>query len=237
MTTTPKNGVGRICAPPLLLAVLALAAFYLPGASAAMQFEPGRWWNVLFCHFAHWTADHLLWDVLAFAALGMFCCRFSAGRFWLAIGLSALAVPFAVVLLQPEITSYRGLSGIDSALFGLVLCEVVRSARRRRDHFLLVAACFAGTAFAGKVLFEFTTGGAVFANSDPGAFVNLPLAHLVGFACGVLAGTAGALGAALCRRHGALALPRAEKIGRSMCPVPSPDGFALGRDSELGGNR
>ena len=180
-------GVGRLCAPPLILAGLALSLFLIPGAGAALQYEPGRWWGVFTGHLTHWNGSHLLWDLVAFVALGISCCRFSLHRFWEALLTSAVAIPLAVILWQPGLTSYRGLSGIDSALFGLALVEFGKFAHREGRRGLSLLAGIAGIGFVLKLAFEFSSGRAIFVSSGEIEFVNVPLAHLVGFGCGVLA--------------------------------------------------
>jgi rhomboid family GlyGly-CTERM serine protease len=181
-----NNGVGRICVPPLMLAALALVLHLIPGAGAALQYEPGRWWGVFTGHFTHWNGSHLLWDAVAFVTLGIFCCRFSRRRFWCTLLASAIAIPVAIILWLPEMTSYRGLSGIDSALFGLALVEFAKLAQREGRRGLLLLAGLVGGGFALKVVFEFVSGGAFFVSAGEIEFVNVPLAHLVGFGCGVM---------------------------------------------------
>jgi len=177
---------GQICVPPLLLAALAGAIFLVPGAGVALQFEPGRIASALTGHFTHWNRSHLLWDSVALGALGMLCCYFSPARFWITVGTSAIAIPIAVATCQPELSSYRGLSGIDSALLGLALIEFARRAIQRGKRGQLILSCALAIGFGLKSVVEFLSGSALFVSTEGADFVNVPLAHLVGFACGVL---------------------------------------------------
>lgn len=182
-----ETGAGHLCVPPLLLAALAVAIAAVPGAGAALQFEPGRMLTALTGHLTHWNHSHLLWDTLALGALGILCCYFSPSRFWIAVVTSAIAIPIAIVICQPELSSYRGLSGIDSALLGLALVEFARHARRRRKPILLLVTYTTGICFGLKLLFEYLSGNALFVSAGEADFVNVPLAHLIGFGCGAVA--------------------------------------------------
>ena len=95
----------------------------------------------------------------------------------------AMKIPVAVFLWAPEVIVYRGLSGIDSALFTLALVGLLREAwvDRSRGHVLLLAAV--GLGFLLKVALEIATGTAVFADST--AFHPVPLAHMVGACTGL----------------------------------------------------
>ena len=186
MNETGKPGAGQIVVPPLLLAALAGAIFLVPGAGAALPFESGRIASALSGHFTHWNLSHLVWDSIALGALGMLCCYFSPPRFWLTVLTSAIVIPIAVATWHPELSSYRGLSGIDSALLGLGLIELARHAiaHGKRGQLILSGAIAIG--FGLKSIFESFSGAALFVSSEGADFVNVPLAHLVGFACGVL---------------------------------------------------
>ena len=169
-----------------MLAALALALHVIPGAAPALQYEAGRWWGVFTGHLTHWNSSHLLWDAVAFVALGILCCRFSRRRFWFTLLVSAIAISVAIRLWRPELASYRGLSGMDSALFGLALVEFAKLARREGRRGLLLLTGLAGGGFALKVAYEFASGAALFVSTAEVEFVNVPLAHLVGFVCGVM---------------------------------------------------
>jgi membrane associated rhomboid family serine protease len=153
-----ETGAGHPCVPPLLLAALAIAVAAVPGAATTLQFEPGQALTALTGHLAHWNLSHLLWDTIALCALGALCCHFSRSRFWIAMATSAIAIPISIVIWLPELTSYRGLSGIDSALLGLALVEFGRHARRRRKPALLLMTGATGICFCLKLLFEFLSG-------------------------------------------------------------------------------
>jgi rhomboid family GlyGly-CTERM serine protease len=160
------------------LALLTLAAALIPGSSLELR-RGGAVWRMATCHFTHFTYEQLAWDALVFAVLGIACARRSRGAFQATLLASIIVVPIAVLVFASDVTTYRGLSGIDSALFALLLTMEWRRSR-------LVALCAVG--FAMKLIFEMTAGATVFVSS--GAFVPVPAAHLAGAAVGLAAGMA-----------------------------------------------
>jgi len=146
----------------------------------------GQWWRVFTCHFVHWSADHALWDFTAFVILLAMCLGRDVRRTILTIALSSLAIPVALLALLPSMQTYRGLSGIDSALFGLAWMLILRRLNHGR-----IGMWMLGAAFLAKLIFETITGSSIFVDSAAAQFVPVPLAHLVGFAIGLFCGIAG----------------------------------------------
>ncbi|HXA16857.1 MAG TPA: rhombosortase [Thermoanaerobaculia bacterium] len=159
------------------LTLLTLAAALIPGSSLELR-RGGAAWRIATCHFTHFTYEQLAWDALVFVVLGIACARRSRGAFQATLLASIIVVPIAVLALAPDVTTYRGLSGIDSALFALLLTMEWQRSR-------LVALCAAG-GFAMKLIFEMTSGATVFVSG--GAFVPVPAAHLSGAAVGLAVG-------------------------------------------------
>jgi rhomboid family GlyGly-CTERM serine protease len=187
-----SRAAGRRGAPPRLAgaAAPALLLGFAPRAAGWLAYErtaiaAGELWRGVTCHWTHWSLDHLAWDLAAFCALVLIGWRASAKRLLLALALSAGLIPLAVWALLPAMNAYRGLSGIDSALFALVAATVLKEeiAAGRRGMPIAIALVVAG--FAGKIGFEMVTGTALFADSS--GFVPVPLAHAVGGVCGWIA--------------------------------------------------
>jgi rhomboid family GlyGly-CTERM serine protease len=155
------------------LTLLAIAAALLPGSWLELQ-RGGAMWRIATCHFTHFTYEQLAWDALVFLLLGIICARANRGAFRATLLASVVIVPIAVLAFS-DVTTYRGLSGIDSALFGLLL---VTESRRSR----IVALC--GVAFAAKMIFELKTGATLFVHSD--AFTAVPVAHIAGALVGAI---------------------------------------------------
>ena len=175
------------------LASIALALAAVPGAARLWQYHrevilSGQWWRMLSGHFTHWNADHALWDLVMFAALGIACERISPRRFIVLVVGSALAISGALVWLMPALQEYRGLSGIDSGLFVYLVAVLLRTAWPGRDGPRLAVGIVLLTAFTGKIGYEMATGTTLFVDSSGAGFVPLPLVHAIGGICGALVG-------------------------------------------------
>ncbi len=170
-----------------LLTLPALVALVSPAVATAFELDrarlaSGEFWRVVTCHWTHWSLDHAAWDLLAFVAaltIGWTQCR---GRVLVTLSTAALAIPAALWWLQPEMTHYRGLSGLDSALFALVGIVLLRREASGGSRTLAAGIAVALAAFVAKIAFELASGGAVFV--DATGFVPVPLAHIVGGAVG-----------------------------------------------------
>ena len=93
----------------------------------------GEWWRLLSGHLTHFSTDHLLWCVLAFFGLGVAAERFGRTRTLACIYASAIAISIATLYALPDLSAYRGLSGITSALFGLLAVTIGRDAFQHPD--------------------------------------------------------------------------------------------------------
>lgn len=187
-------GVALLLAlPALLLAAPGLARLFQLNRAAVLG---GEAWRLVTCHWTHWTPGHLAWDLAAFVLLAGACELHPAcgrRRLLAAVGLAALAIPAVFWIALPEMDRYRGLSGIDSALFVLLAVTLLRhelAAGNRRTAGLGAAAL---AALAAKIVFETATGAALFV-APQGEFVPVPLAHLIGgLAGGMVGGWGGGL--------------------------------------------
>jgi rhomboid family GlyGly-CTERM serine protease len=180
--------------------------FVCPGASGALEFDRdavsgGEVWRLATCHWPHWSTDLLAYSDGAYALLLM-ACWLEAPRRAGACGVaSTVSVGLAVWLLTP-LRTYRGLSGIDSALFVMLGVALFRDGVVGRRWVAGLVVCF-----ALKLAFEFGTGRAVFVAVD--GMVPVPVAHLVGAATGaVVAGWPGRSGSSRVASGGPL-------VGRS----------------------
>jgi hypothetical protein len=113
--------------------------------------------------------------------LGIFCERASRRRSVLAIALASVAIPIAIWFWQPQFHTYRGLSGLDSALFGVFATSLIRHPAKV-SRFVGVVALIG---FGAKCGVEVATDATVFASGI--GYAPVPLAHLVGLISGVAA--------------------------------------------------
>ena len=174
----------------LLLSAPAVIFAVAPPVAAWLEYDrqalvTGEPWRAITCHWTHWSLDHLAWDLAAFVVMVALAWRASPRRTLATLAAAAALIPLAVWFVLPGMTHYRGLSGLDSALFMLIAVRLVREelAAGRRGLAAAVALVVAG--FLGKIGFELATGATLFADSS--SFVPVPLAHVVGGLCGALA--------------------------------------------------
>lgn len=172
----------------LVLCTVAVGLYIWPAAAEIFQFDrdavaAGQYYRGITGHATHWSLDHLVWDVLAFAALGSVCEMMSRKKFFLCLLLAALLIPLGVWFWLPQMNFYRGLSGLDSALFALLAMEIGRRDLRERNWFRVGAIAALAAAFTGKLAVEFFGGDALFVQNMEGA-VPVPLAHLIGATVG-----------------------------------------------------
>ena len=177
---------------PMLLTALAVALWFNPGVTSRLQYDrsvlaTGEWWRMLTCHWTHFSADQLAWDAGVFALLATICqCR-SPTRFLVCLILSAAAVSSAVWLFLLNLQRYRGLSGIDSALFTMLAVDLLRhhlGPEGRREIAQGIGIVLA--MFIGKIAVEFIWETTVFVDSRTAGMVPVPLAHGVGAIVGLV---------------------------------------------------
>lgn len=187
------------------LSTLALLLFLSPNVSSWLSLdraavESGQLWRLLTGHWVHWSAEHLGWSLLVFFAVGAFWEKTGWEKTGRRYGLlictvgSALLISLAVWFLQPELESYRGLSGIDCALVTGAACDALGRAWRQGQRALTGALLLTLMGYTLKVGYEMATGGTVFVgntvfvDTESASFAAVPLAHLVGGGFGCLVG-------------------------------------------------
>jgi hypothetical protein len=185
--------------PPLagiLLALgIALAAPAIQscaGLPDVLQWQRGAapGFSSLTGHLTHWSWNHLRWDLGAFAILSWLSLRLTPLRYAPCLLAAAVLIPLEVRLFQAALDCYRGLSGLDCALFGLVIAALWHQPSGGRGwsaaHGL---ALLGGCIFLAKTGFELVTGGTLFVEAGAAAgFVPVVSAHLTGFLCGLATG-------------------------------------------------
>ena len=155
---------------------------------SALQFDrqavaAGQLWRLLTCHLVHCGWSHLLADMFGFATLWWLACRRPRPVPWLALA-SAVLIGLSLCLLAPDIQIYRGMSGVNFALFGYLLVI-----RLRTDSRLLrwVSLICLGLLIV-EVVHELITGRAMTANSLPEGVIVVGVVHAVGLALGIVFG-------------------------------------------------
>jgi rhomboid family GlyGly-CTERM serine protease len=174
---------------PFFTALIALAAMIASNAPLYLQFDRQQqleFWRLITSHLTHWSSEHLAWDLLVFIAIGAVCETRNRKLTLVTIAISSLAISGAVALGMPKLHYYRGLSGVDSALFALWSGWVFRESSDPGSRYLRATVLTFALLFLVKIAVELTTGAAIFVNSSASGFVPTPLAHLAGAVVGLV---------------------------------------------------
>lgn len=178
---------------PILTSIFALTAcliFLSSHVTELLQFDrtsikTGELWRLATGHFTHWNTEHLVWDVIPFVGLGAVCEKFNRKGFAATLFAACLLISYAVWAFLPEMTTYRGISGIDSALFLYAATWIFIENIRIRQWKSVTIATLASIAFISKITYETITKSTVFVQSTQ-LFSPVPIAHLIGGITGVL---------------------------------------------------
>jgi rhomboid family GlyGly-CTERM serine protease len=197
----------------MALTIFCLAAFanqplgdWLAYDRTAIQ--TGELWRLLTGHLTHYSADHFLWDVMMFAVLGVMIERRHRGGFVVSVLASATAISAVLWFGHPEVTAYRGLSGIDSALFTHAAIHVYAEGGRLRRPFVQFVSAGLLVGFIAKIFFEITSGHTLFVDSTD--FVSLAAVHAIGGLVGIIPAIAARGSASAALSH---AIPQGGSLG------------------------
>jgi rhomboid family GlyGly-CTERM serine protease len=173
----------------LIISLAAILAAVSPIATSVLELARlplahGELWRLITGHVTHFGANHLLWDLAMFAALGYVCEVRWPHRTRATLLMAGFGISLAVVCLAPEFDVYRGLSGLDSALFGLLATSLLGDEKARPGHLLRTTLWLLLAGFAAKVGYEMVAATTFFVDSKAAGFIPVPLAHAVGFVAG-----------------------------------------------------
>ena len=168
-----------------------LACMILPGSliSESLQYdrtaiEQGELWRLITCHWTHF-ANHLVWDVAAFVGLGYLCERINKKGFFLCLVSGVLSISISLWILEPDLMVYRGISGVDVAMFSFAAIFFLWDSLKRGDKVTTFLTVMILCGFAGKTVYEFVNHATLFARPDK-SFEVVPLSHLVGAISGAV---------------------------------------------------
>ncbi len=95
----------------------------------------GEFWRLGACRWVHLNTDHFLWSALTFLLLGSICEIIHRKRFSATIGLSAIFIPAVIWVGMPHLPVYGGLSGLDCALYSLLIVLIMRLENPSKNRF------------------------------------------------------------------------------------------------------
>ncbi|MCD4727486.1 MAG: rhombosortase [Pirellulales bacterium] len=181
----------RVWTLGLCAAMVVMNLGLLPHAPAAarslldyLQFDRaailhGQIWRLLTGNLVHWSLEHFLLDVGVFLAIGLMYEPARRRQYpWLLLA-AALSVGLSVLSFLPEMSIYRGLSGVDSGQFVLALAVEFQLARTERRRWLWLAPVLG--IFTLKIVSETVSGQMFFGTESLGNIgLPTPLAHAAG---------------------------------------------------------
>lgn len=168
--------------PFLLLAIALLAALAtgVPVLRQVMVFDreailAGEWWRLLTCQLVHFSASHLACNLAVLGVFGVIIQRRRYRGFNSLCAAAFLAVAPLVLLWQPRVQYFGGLSGLATAAVILVALHGLADADGSRKLCLLALV-----GVAAKAAFEWTTLTSLFASFPNRTIIPSPLSHLAG---------------------------------------------------------
>ena len=140
----------------------------------------GEVWRMFTGHLVHWNSSHLFWDLFVFLGCGFFLEWLQRNRVLIIILAVTLSVSTALLVFQPSLVYYRGLSAVDMGLFTAACLKAIAYCRLRNKRpmavvwSLVLLGCFL------KPFLEVATGDALFVSGFGEGIVPSPASHIFG---------------------------------------------------------
>jgi rhomboid family GlyGly-CTERM serine protease len=182
---TISNAAGRAPRASLLLTVAAVVIHLFFSLRVQLLYDRSalvhhELWRLLTCHWVHLSWDHLFWSALTFLGLGSLCEIMDQKKYVATVAVSALLIPAAIWWGQPDLVAYGGLSGLDCALYALLMVLLIKREIRSRNRLWVTCFSLLLTGLIAKITYETITGQTIFVSNNHSGMVPVPLAHLVG---------------------------------------------------------
>jgi len=100
-------------------------AWFIFDRSAILQ---GEVWRMFTGHWVHFSMSHLLYDAIALGIAGFILEQKSRWRFGIFCAVAPWIISAALLVLEPELKFYAGLSGLATGAVMLVCLEGIRDA-------------------------------------------------------------------------------------------------------------
>ena len=181
MVTKKPEGPGRqVPIVTVLVVPAAIGAYVIPGLASLLVYDraailSGEVWRLLTGNWVHFSASHLLYDLLALGIAGWIIERRGYPYFGHLCALSALGIGTVLLAGSPEVQSYGGLSGVAT---GAIIYLALHGLKEPGPWRWICVAALVLT--VGKALLESMTGRFIIQAAGSAPFVPLPLSHVVG---------------------------------------------------------
>ena len=172
-----------------LLAMAGVAVALTPRAGELLQYErtavdSGAYWRLLSGQLVHWTPRMATIDLLVLLITGAWLELHSRRLVLWTVATTGLLVGLTVHVWTPELSTYRGSSGIASGLFVAVALVIFFTGRALR--WLQLVALTGLLGFCAKTVWEVVTEAALFSGRLPSGISVVPVVHLAGALAGIL---------------------------------------------------
>jgi rhomboid family GlyGly-CTERM serine protease len=170
----------------LLMAGAAAAVALIPRRSAWLIFDrpailSGQVWRMLTGHWVHFSTRHLVYDLIPLCVAGWIIEARGVPRFGWFCGLAPWVISAALLVFEPQMRFYGGLSAMGVALVVLLALDGLGDPPPWRR--VCVAALLG---VAGKIVFELAAGRGLFDTIDNLPVVISAVAHPAGVATAVI---------------------------------------------------
>jgi len=174
-----------------IFGILSILLAALPHYHNALLFDRtailgGQFWRLWTGHWIHFSPSHLLWNVVALSFTGAWLEARQPGLLLRYTAVAAPAISVGLLVLEPHLITYGGLSGLGTgmvALLGITLCR-----SRGFDRTIGVSTLVLLTA---KLLHDLIPGTALLSRFDLPAVQASTTAHLLGTLLAVIGNLAG----------------------------------------------
>ena len=190
------NAVRRIPCVSLLLTLAAVVIHLSYGLRIQLLYDrsaqfPQELWRLITCHWVHLSTDHLFWSATTFLVLGSLCEIMDPKRYYATVGISAIAIATVIWWGMPGLMIYGGLSGLDCALYSLLMVLFIKRELQSRSWIWVALFSLLLGGLVAKIIYETATGLTIFVGNTHSNMVPVPLAHLAGGCVGFFVGIFG----------------------------------------------
>jgi len=165
-----------------LLGLACLASTWVPGAAELLAWDReaiagGEAWRLFSGLWVHLSPSHLVWNLAALGAAGALLESRDRAGYLLTLGLAVAATGPLLLVLEPGMARFGGVSGLAASALVFLCLEGVAAGGGVR-----AVALFGLALVAAKVGVETWSGAAVFARVPEVGFQASAWAHAVGAA-------------------------------------------------------
>jgi rhomboid family GlyGly-CTERM serine protease len=162
------------------VALAAVAIRIAPSTSQILILDPhhvlsGQLWRLWTGHLVHFGSSHLFWNLAVFVVTGAWAEILAPRRTRYFLLLAPPLISLVLIVFEPGLLLYGGLSGIAVGTFVLLAWLRLASAESNRWFWRCALALL-----AAKIVIESYLSGPIFARISGQGIHDVPLAHIAG---------------------------------------------------------